>query len=285
VALAPGISFEFFPPRSDEQRLVLDSTWHKLARLRPTYLSVTFGAGGSTLDSTLETVDGLMRSSDVPVAPHISCMAPSRECVHDLLRDYRDRGVERLVVLRGDRQKGESGPGPFQYANELVAWIRQEFGRAFHIEVACYPEIHPESPNQESELRYFKQKVNAGADGATTQYFFDPECYFRFVESVARLGLDLPITPGIMPITNYRQLARFSDMCGAKIPQWIRSRLEGYGEDGASIREFGLEVVTRLCEQLLESGAPGLHVYTLNRANATLRLYQNLSPFYRNHSS
>ncbi len=282
---APGISFEFFPPRSAEQRLVLESTWQKLARLRPDYLSVTFGAGGSTLEATQDTVTSLMDEAGVPVAPHISCMAPSRECVRGLLEGYRERGVERLVVLRGDRPRNDSGgetsPGPFQYANELVTWIRQEFGTDFHIEVACYPEFHPESPTADSELRYFRQKVEAGADGATTQYFFNADCYFRFLDDVARMGIDIPITPGIMPITNYRQLARFSDMCGAEIPRWIRRRLESFGDDGASIREFGLEVVTRLCERLLEAGAPGLHMYTLNRANATLRLYQNLASFYR----
>lgn len=287
MASAPGISFEFFPPRTAEQRLVLESTWQKLARLKPSYLSVTFGAGGSTLEATQETVTSLMDEAGVPVAPHVSCMAPSRERVRELLSGYLDRGVDRLVVLRGDRPDEEAGNGPvaedrpFRYANELVAWIRQEFGDDFHIEVACYPEFHPESASADSELRFFKQKVEAGANGATTQYFFNADCYFRFLDDVSRMGLDIPITPGIMPITNYLQLARFSDMCGAEIPQWIRRRLESYGDDGASIRAFGLEVVTRLCERLLEAGAPGLHVYTLNRANATMRLYENLAAFYR----
>lgn len=278
---APGISFEFFPPRTAEQRLVLESTWQNLARIRPDYLSVTFGAGGSTLEATQETVTALMDEAGVPVAPHISCMAPSRECVKGLLEGYRDRGVDRLVVLRGDRPRGEAGRGPFQYANELVAWVRREFGDAFHIEVACYPEFHPESPSARSELKYFREKVEAGADGATTQYFFNADSYFRFVDDVRGMGLDLPVTPGIMPITNYTQLARFSQMCGAEIPQWIRRRLESFGDDGAAIREFGLEVVTALCERLLGQGVPGLHIYTLNRANATLRLWQNLSAYYR----
>ncbi len=282
---APGISFEFFPPRSAEQRLVLESTWQKLARIRPNYLSVTFGAGGSEQDATLQAVDELMQEAGVPVAPHISCMAPSRERIRSLLDKYLDRGVDRLVVLRGDRPEGDDGARPFRHANELVAWIRSEFGSTFHIEVACYPELHPESPSVESELRYFRQKVEAGANGATTQYFFNVESYFRFVDEVARLGIDIPITPGIMPITNYRQLARFSEICGAEIPRWIRRRLESYGDDGAAIREFGLEVVSRLCERLLDHGAPGLHVYTLNRANATLRLWQNLAPYFRTQSS
>lgn len=277
---APGISFEFFPPRTAEQQLILESTWQKLARLKPDYLSVTFGAGGSDQDSTLETVDTLMEQSGVPIAPHISCMVPSTERIAALLTDYRKRGVDRLVVLRGDRPEGDVAPGPFRYANELVAWIRQEFGEAFHIEVACYPEFHPESPSPDSDLRYFKQKVDAGANGATTQYFFNVESYFHLLDDLERAGVDIPITPGIMPITNYKQLARFSGICGAEIPQWIRRRLQSYGDDGASIREFGLEVVTNLCDRLLAAGAPGLHMYTLNRANATLRLYQNLKSYF-----
>ena len=271
------ISFEFFPPRTEEQQLVLESTWQKLAPLGPEYLSVTFGAGGSTLQATRETVAALGAWTDVPVAPHISCMADSEGMLRDLLQSYREQGVHRLVVLRGDRPDGTTGPGPFQYANELVAWIRREFGDTFHIEVACYPEFHPESASPKTEMRYFKQKVEAGADGATTQYFYNSDCYFRFVDDCHRSGIDIPITPGIMPITNYRQLARFSDMCGAEIPRWIRRRLEGYGEDGASIRAFGLDVVTELCERLLQGGAPGLHIYTLNRANASFLLWQRLN--------
>ncbi len=273
----PRISFEFFPPRNDEQKLVLESTWQKLAPLGPRYLSVTFGAGGSTLDATRDTVNTLIRQSGVPVAPHISCMADSRETLHRMLQEYLDAGVNRLVVLRGDRPDGTSGPGPFQYANELVKYVRDEFADRFRIEVACYPEFHPESASPRSELEFFRQKVEAGADGAVTQYFYNADCYFRFVDDCQRLGIDIPITPGIMPITNYRQLSRFSGMCGAEIPQWIRRRLEGYGEDGASIRAFGLEVVGAMCERLLQGGAPGLHIYTLNRANATMLLWQRLA--------
>ena len=271
------ISFEFFPPRNAEQRLVLESTWQKLAPLEPEYLSVTFGAGGSTLDATRETVRALIAETPVPVAPHISCMAQSESMLRGLLETYREDGVDRLVVLRGDRPDGLSGPGPFQYANELVSYIRREFGDAFRIEVACYPEFHPESASPEAELKHFRQKVNAGADGAVTQYFYNADCYFRFVEDCHRMGIDIPITPGIMPITNYRQLSKFSDMCGAEIPRWIRRRLEGFGDDGAAIRAFGLDVVTALCERLLEGGAPGLHIYTLNRANASLLLWQRLN--------
>jgi methylenetetrahydrofolate reductase (NADPH) len=274
---APRISFEFFPPRTAEQKLILESTWQKLAPLKPDYLSVTFGAGGSTLEATRDAVEALSAHTDVPVAPHISCMAQSEDMLRSILTSYRERSIRRLVVLRGDRPEGMTGPGPFQYANELVSFIRREFGDDFHIEVACYPEFHPESSSPRSEMYYFKQKVDAGASGAVTQYFYNADSYFSFVDDCRRSGIDIPITPGIMPITNYKQLSRFSDICGAEIPQWIRRRLEGYGDDGASIREFGLDVVTRLCERLLEGGAPGLHIYTLNRANASFLLWQRLN--------
>ena len=274
---APAISFEFFPPRTVEQALILESTWQKLSHLHPAYLSVTFGAGGSTLDATRETVEALIRDSGVPIAPHISCMAQSKRNVREILQAYRSKGIDRLVVLRGDRPDGMAGPGPFQYANELVSFVRGEFGDHFHIEVACYPEFHPESASPQSEFIYFKRKVDAGADGAITQYFYSPDSYFSYIDDCRRLGIEIPITPGIMPITNYKQLSRFSDMCGAEIPRWIRRRLEGFGDDGASIREFGLDVVTSLCERLLEGGAPGLHIYTLNRANASMLLWQRLN--------
>jgi methylenetetrahydrofolate reductase (NADPH) len=273
----PRISFEFFPPRTAEQKLILESTWQKLAPLNPEYLSVTFGAGGSTLEATREAAEALAAQTKVPVAPHISCMAQSEAMLRRILEAYREQGINRLVVLRGDRPEGMAGPGPFQYANELVSFIRQEFGDDFHMEVACYPEFHPESKSPKSELHYFKQKVDSGADGAVTQYFYNADSYFSFVDDCRRSGIDIPITPGIMPITNYRQLAHFSDICGAEIPQWIRRRLEAYGDDGASIRAFGLDVVTALCERLLEGGAPGLHIYTLNRANASFLLWQRLN--------
>lgn len=272
-----NISFEFFPPRTEEQKLVLESTWQKLAPLRPDYLSVTFGAGGSTLDATRETVESLAAGTDVPVAPHISCMARSEGMLRDILQAYREKGIRRLVVLRGDRPEGLAGPGPFQYANELVAYIRREFGDSFRIAVACYPEFHPESASPRSDVFYFKQKVGAGADEAVTQYFYNADAYFHYLDDCHAAGIDIPITPGIMPITNYRQLSRFSEMCGAEIPQWLRRRLEAFGEDGASIRAFGLDVVTDLCERLLAGGAPGLHIYTLNRANASFLLWQRLN--------
>ena len=271
------VSFEFFPPRTDEQKSTLDSTWRELASVKPRYFSVTFGAGGSTQDTTHETVKSLIQVSCVPVAPHISCMAQSRETLRTMLNDYREAGVNRLVVLRGDRPEGMSGPGPFQYANELVKFVRDEFGTQFRIEVGCYPEFHPESTSPKSELENFKRKVEAGADGAVTQYFYNADCYFRFVDECRNAGIGIPITPGIMPITNYRQLSRFSEMCGAEIPQWIRRRLEGFGEDAASIRAFGLDVVSAICERLLTGGAPGLHIYTLNRAHASLDLVHRLA--------
>jgi len=273
----PPISFEFFPPRTGEQKLILDSTWQKLAPLKPRYLSVTFGAGGSTLDATRGTVDDLIRRSGVEVAPHISCMTPSRAVLRELLEGYRAAGVNRLVVLRGDRPQGVASAGPFQYANELVEFVREEFGDHFYIEVACYPEFHPESESPDSELKFFKQKVDAGANGAVTQYFYNADSYFRFLDDCRSCGIDIPITPGIMPITNYQQLSRFSAMCGAEIPQWIRRRLQGFGDDGASIRAFGHDVVAALCERLIDGGAPGLHIYTLNRANACLKLWQHLA--------
>jgi methylenetetrahydrofolate reductase (NADPH) len=277
VAESPRISFEFFPPRTADQRALLENTWRKLAPLRPEYLSVTFGAGGSTLDATRETVEALAASTDVPVAPHISCMAHSEGMLRRLLQGYRDGGIRRLVVLRGDRPDGVAQAGPFNHANELVAFIRRAFGADFHIEVACYPEFHPESESPASELHWFRQKVEAGADGAVTQYFYNADSYFRFVEDCRNAGIDIPITPGIMPIGNYAQLARFSGMCGAEIPQWLRRRLEGFGDDSQSVYAYGLDVVTELCERLLAGGAPGLHIYTLNRANTSLELWRRLA--------
>lgn len=271
-------SFEFFPPRDDEQALILRSTWQKLARLDPRYLTVTFGAGGSTQESTRRTVNELISLSNVPVAAHISCMARELSILDELLDLYRASGVNRLVVLRGDPPETMDFEPPFRFASELVAHVRQRHGDFFRIEVGCYPEVHPESPDLDSEIHWFAEKVRAGADGAITQYFFEADTYFRFVERAQAAGVSIPITPGIMPITNYTQLARFSKRCGAVIPDWLATRLESFGEDRAAIREYGLEVVTSLCDQLIRGGAPGLHFYTLNRANATMRIWQNLDP-------
>jgi methylenetetrahydrofolate reductase (NADPH) len=274
--LRTPVSFEFFPPRDQEQALILRSTWQKLALLRPRYLTVTFGAGGSAQHATLDTVTELLAVSGVPVAPHISCMAPSLETLDGLLDMYKKAGVQRLVVLRGDLpEDGEIRP-PFRYASELVRHVHARFPGVFSVEVGCYPEKHPESPSMDSELRYFGEKVQAGADAAITQYFFDADAYFQFVERCRASGLSLPIIPGIMPITNYTQLARFSARCGARIPAALASKLESFGDDAAGIRAYGLDVVTDLCAKLLAGGAPGLHFYTLNRANATLRIWQRL---------
>ncbi len=270
------ISLEFVPPRTQAQQQEFKSSWQSLERVSPEYFSVTFGAGGSTLDSTRETVLQLQSESTVQAVPHISCMAPDRESIDKLIGTYITAGINRLVVLRGDRPSGLVGPGPFQYANELVAHIRSEFDGRFHIAVACYPEFHPESENPGEELAFFKQKVDAGADAAITQYFFNADAYFRFLDDCNRVGIDVPITPGIMPITNFRQLSRFSTMCGAEIPRWMYRRLEAWDHDTASIRDFGAEVITRMCEQLLAGGAPGLHFYTLNRAQPALKIIDQL---------
>jgi len=212
----------------------------------------------------------------VDTAPHLSCIGSSRGQIRSLLQHYREQGIHRIVALRGDMPSGMRDQGEFRYANELVAFIRAETGTHFHIEVAAYPEFHPQAPNADSDLRNFKRKVEAGANAAITQYFFNADAYFSFVESCERMGVDIPIVPGIMPITNHTQLARFSDACGAEIPRWVRKRLEGFGDDLPSIRAFGLEVVTRLCSRLLEQGAPGLHFYTMNQAAPTLKIWRNL---------
>jgi methylenetetrahydrofolate reductase (NADPH) len=273
----PQLSFEFFPPRSAEQQAVFGQARDRLAALSPVYMSVTFGAGGSTRDRTRETVFGIGEATGIEAAPHISCMAESDDDIVALLDDYHSHGIKRLVVLRGDRPSG-SGAGVFPYAVDLVRFIRERYGNAFHIEVACYPEHHPESRTPADDLKHFQAKVAAGADGAITQYFFSAESYFRFVDEARSLGVGIPIVPGIMPITNYTGLARFSQMCGAEIPLWIAKRLKAWDDAGdrESIASFGEEVVTDLCRRLLDGGAPGLHFYTLNRARATLGLCRNL---------
>jgi methylenetetrahydrofolate reductase (NADPH) len=274
--LPRSFSFEFFPPRDDEARAKLRETTQELARLKPKFFSMTFGAAGSTRDGTFEAVQALI-SAGHKAAPHISGICSTRAEIRDLLTRYRAIGVERLVVLRGDRPKqGDAPTGEFRFANELVEFIRAETGRQFHLEVAAYPEVHPESVSATDDVDNFARKVRAGADSAMTQYFFNIDAYRRFVDDCETRGLDLPIVPGIMPITNYKQLVRFSDACGAEIPRWIRKRLEGYGEDLDSIRAFGLDVVAELCRKLLDAGAPGLHFYTLNRVAPTQALWQRL---------
>lgn len=273
----PAISFEFFPPKTDEQRDQLDRAVQLLSAHRPEYASVTFGAGGSTLSYTSETAQRLHVKHGLPVAPHLSCMGGTRAELAELLDSYRSAGYRRIVALRGDLPSGMATPGDFRYAVELVRFIREHSGDHFHIEVAAYPETHPQADDALRDLHHFKAKVDAGANGAITQYFFNPDAYFRFVDDVRKLGVNVPIVPGIMPIANYSQLKRFSDMCGAEIPRWIAKRMQAHGDDAVAVRELGTEVVAQLCRRLLEGGAPGLHFYTLNRARATQAVLERLS--------
>ncbi|MBZ0071391.1 MAG: methylenetetrahydrofolate reductase [NAD(P)H] [Gammaproteobacteria bacterium] len=269
-------SFEFFPPKTDEGAEKLRTVRDELAVLKPRFFSVTFGAGGSTRDRTFDTVTEIQRDSGIDAAPHLSCIGSTRESIREILAAYHDAGITHIVALRGDMPSGMREAGEFRYANELVEFIRAETGRDFHIEVAAYPEFHPQASSADTDLQNFKRKVAAGADSAITQYFYNPYAYFRFVDSCEKLGIDLPIVPGIMPITNHTQLARFSDACGAEIPRWIRKRLEGFGDDKASIRAFGEEVVSEMCQILLDQGAPGLHFYTMNTTGPTMALWRNL---------
>lgn len=268
-------SFEFFPPQTPEGEDKLRATRAQLARLKPKFFSVTYGAGGSTRDRTLNAVLDIQKAGYC-AAPHISCIGSSRGSLRDTLQNYREHGIRHLVALRGDLPSGVATPGEFRYANELVEFIRAEFGREFHIEVAAYPEVHPQARSAQDDLAAFKRKVAAGADSAITQYFYNRDAYYRFRDDCAALGLTLPIVPGIMPIGKFSQLARFSDACGAEIPRWMRKKLEGYGDDSASIQAFGLDVVTALCADLLENGAPGLHFYTLNQAALTTTIWERL---------
>ncbi len=268
-------SFEFFPPKTPEGKDRLRATWRQLAGLKPRFFSVTFGAGGSTREGTLETVLEI-RTEGHQAAPHISCVASSRDEIASQLERYRQHGIRHIVALRGDLPSGLASAGELRHANELVAFIRSETGDWFEIDVACYPEFHPQTRSAADEIRRFKQKVDAGANSAITQYFYNADAYFRFVEDCEAAGITVPIVPGIMPIGNFSQLARFSDACGAEIPRWMRFRLESLRDDKAAIREFGLDVVTALCDRLLAAGAPGLHFYTLNQAGLTNTLWQRL---------
>lgn len=274
--LPVSCSLEFFPPKNDEQRAQLERALPKLRALNPEYVSVTFGAGGSTLTHTPRTVQNLREAHALEVAPHVSCMGGSREEIGALLEHYKAMGCKRIVALRGDLPSGMATPGDFRYASELVDFIRREHGGFFQIEVACYPECHPQSEHARDDLKHFKAKVEAGADGAITQYFYNADGYFRFVDDARALGIKIPIVPGIMPIANFSQLKRFSEMCGAEIPRWIGKRMVAYGDDADSIREFGADIVAALCARLLEGGAPGLHLYTLNRARATTAVLDRL---------
>ena len=269
------LSFEFFPPKTPEGSDKLAAVRQQLYPLKPHYCSVTYGAGGSTQDGTIQTVRAIL-SEGFDAAPHFSCIGASKAGVREQLSQFAAQGIRRLVALRGDLPSGYGGFGEFRYASELVAYIREETGDHFHIEVAAYPEMHPQARNPQADLDAFVTKVKAGANVALTQYFFNADAYFRFVDEAAKRGVSIPIIPGIMPITNSTQLMRFSDACGAEIPRWIRSRLEGYGDDKASIQAFGLDVVSELCLKLRRAGVPGLHFYTMNQSTSVLALCQRL---------
>lgn len=268
-------SCEYFPPKDDDARTKLHATTNELATLEPKYFSVTYGAGGSTQAGTYDTVKWI-KDQGLDAAPHISCVGATRSTIVDQLKRYQALGVKRIVALGGDLPSGMASPGEYRYAYQLVELIRQETDDWFHVEVAAYPEMHPRAAGFEDDLKAFRQKVEAGANGALTQYFYNPDAYLRFVDECEKLGLKLPIVPGIMPITNFKQLARFSDACGAEIPRWIRKRLEGFGDDLEALRAFGLDVTIELCAKLLAAGAPGLHFYTMNRTHPTFEIWKAL---------
>ncbi|MFZ6654224.1 methylenetetrahydrofolate reductase [NAD(P)H] [Undibacterium sp. TJN19] len=271
----PNFSIEFFPPKTAEGTEKLRATRAKLAELKPKYFSVTFGAGGTTQQGTLDTVTEI-RKEGHDAAPHLSCIGGTRESIRGILDEFKAHDIHRLVALRGDMPSGYGMGGEFRYANELVEFIRAETGDWFHIEVAAYPEMHPQARSPQDDLNSFVRKMQAGANAAITQYFYNADAYFRFVEEANKAGVTAPIVAGIMPITNSTQLQRFSEMCGAEIPRWIRLKLSSYGDDSASIKAFGLDVVTAMCERLLAGGAPGLHFYSLNQAAATTAIWQRL---------
>ena len=269
------ISFEFYPPQTPEGVGKLASVRQRLAAVKPDFFSVTFGAGGSTQDRTLEIIRQI-HGEGHNAAPHLSCVGSTRDNVRALLFAYKEMGIKRIVALRGDLPSGMHRIGEFQYANELVSFIRAQTGEHFHIEVAAYPEFHPQAKSARDDMLNFKRKMNAGANSAITQYFYNEDAYFRFVDETRKLGVTAPVVPGIMPIVRYSQLARFSDNCGAEIPRWLRKTMEGYGDDTESVQSCGLDVVTRLCEKLIAGGAPGLHFYTLNQADASLEILKRL---------
>lgn len=271
----PVISFEFFPPKTAEGMAKLHAAREQLAQLNPKFFSVTFGAGGSTRDRTLETVLEI-KVHGIEAAPHLSCISSTRDEIRTILGQYRDNDIRRLVALRGDHPSGEVAASDFHYANELVEFIRQETGDWFQIEVAAYPEFHPEAPSAKADLLSFKRKVDAGANAAITQYFYNTDAYFRFMDECEALGIRIPVVPGIMPIYNFAQLSRFSAVCGAEIPRWLRLRLQDIGDDLPSLRAFGMDVVTEQCDRLLQGGAPGLHFYTLNQAGTITTICQRL---------
>ncbi len=268
-------SFEFFPPKTAEGMAKLQGTVRQLAQLKPDFFSCTYGAGGSTREGTLATVLQI-REAGHAGAPHLSCVASTKESLREVIEQYKSHGIRHIVALRGDLPSGLAAAGELRYASELVGYIRELTGDWFHIEVAAYPEYHPQARRAQQDLLAFKAKIDAGANAAITQYFYNPDAYFHFVEQAEALGIDVPIVPGVMPINNFSQLARFSDACGAEIPRWMRLKLEGFGDDTASIKAFGLDVVTDLCDKLLSGGAPGLHLYTMNQAGPASTIWQRL---------
>ncbi len=272
----PSFSFEFFPPRSDEAEGKLRTTRDRLAVLKPDYFSVTFGAGGSTREKTFETVVEITKTTGIQAAPHLSCIGLDQSSILDTLNQYKNAGITRIVALRGDLPSGSIGGGPFRYASELVKFIREETGDHFDIEVAAYPEIHPQAASAEEDLKNFKSKVDAGATGAITQYFYNSDAYFRFVDDCEKMGIDIPIIPGVMPIITCTQLQRFSQACGAEIPRYILKRLKDFGDDRVAIRKFGTEITIDLCQKLLDGGAPGIHFYSMNQYEASEEIWKTL---------
>ncbi|UQB42650.1 methylenetetrahydrofolate reductase [NAD(P)H] [Thiomicrospira microaerophila] len=272
-----GFSLECFPPRTAEGSDKLNQVIDELSVLNPEYISVTYGAGGTTQEKTLETVTHIQQNTRFDAVPHLTCIGATKDSIRALLKTYQDLGIKRIVALRGDMPSGMMDPGEFKYAADLIAFIRQETGDQFTLEVAAYPETHPQARNCDQGIKHFKHKVDQGADAAITQYFFNADSYFYFIDSCEKAGIDLPIVPGIMPITNYEQLIRFSAMCGAEVPRWLKCRLESFDEDTASLRAFGQDYVTRLCQRLLDNGAPGLHFYSMNKTQPTLDIVRDLN--------
>ena len=271
-----SVSFEFFPPRTEEGVLKLDKTVKTLSEFNPEFFSVTFGAGGSTKTKTLETVLNI-KSSNNHAVPHLSCISASKEDIRNLLNEYKTHEINHLIALRGDNPSGAISHGDFKYANELISFIREETGEYFHVQVGAYPEYHPEADSAEDDLENFKRKIEAGADSAITQFFFNADAYFRFIEECHKRSISVPIIPGIMPIYNIKQLSRFASNCGAEIPRWLRLKLESYDNDIQSLRDYGVDVISELCETLIQYGVPGIHFYTLNESKIVSKIIKNLS--------
>ena len=272
----PSVSFEFFPPRTEEGVLKLDKTVKTLSEFTPEFFSVTFGAGGSTKTKTLETVLSIKSSNNNGV-PHLSCISASKEDIRDLLNEYKSHEINHLIALRGDNPSGAINHGDFKYANELISFIREETGEYFHIQVGAYPEYHPEADSATDDLNNFKRKIEAGADSAITQFFFNADAYFRFLEECQKKSISVPIIPGIMPIYNIKQLSRFASNCGAEIPRWLRLKLESYDDDIQSLRDYGVDVISELCETLVQYEVPGIHFYTLNESKIVSKIIKNIS--------